>query len=312
MSEQENAIARNVVDWMRDNQSNTYHLDDYELFEAAKSKYPQYAEKLEEVGNPFSPTPTQPLVTTPKASAEADYSPAKFEGLTGFMNTADWLSEEGAPSLGVPKEFFQQAYNESMAGMLYAAANGEFKYDVDDYEPSIMGEVGQFLVGLANPVDAAMFIGLPMGGKVVGAPIANKMLTKWASKGMANGVRKKIAETPIASSIFEGIIEQGIGFGAYSAAAGAIGNASQQATKQGDYADGDGTIDNWEITKASTAAGAEGLLLGAITGGTGKGIGYKFSKWRLGDDAGLLKRASKKVLNGGRVLTKQKKMLKQI
>ena len=299
MSEQENAIARNVVDWMRDNQSSTYHLDDYELFEAAKSKYPQYAKKLEEIGNPFSPTPTKPLITTPKASTEADYSPAKFEGLTGFMNTADWLAGEDAPSLGMPKEFWQQAYNESMAGMLYATANGEFKYDPEEYEPSIMGEVGQFMVGLLNPVDAAMFIGLPMGGKVVGAPIANKMLTKWASKGMANGVRKKIADTPIASSIFEGIIEQGIGFGAYSSAAGAIGNASQQATRQGEYVDGDGTIDKWEVAKASTAAGAEGLLLGAVTGGTGKGIGYKFSKWRLGDDAGLSKRISKRVLNTG-------------
>ena len=308
MSEQENAIARNVVDWMRGNQSNTYHLNDYELFEAAKSKYPEYTEKLEEIGNPFSPDPPKTLITTPKTSADADYSPKKFETLTSAFNLADYLASEdegedpsaikSALRLGMPKEYWQEAYNESMAGMLYSAANNEFKYNPEEYETGIMGEVGQFMAGLVNPVDASMFIGLPLGGGAVGGKIALNQLTKWTAKGMANGVRKSIAGTPIARNIYNGILEQGIGFGAYSTAAGAIGSASQQATKQGAYAKGDGTIDAWSLTKDATAAGAEGLLLGAVTGGTGKGIGHKFAGWRAKTD-GTYKALSKKVLNVG-------------
>ena len=101
--------AQRVVDWMRENTSNTYHLDDYELYEAAKMQFPGMRKDLEENGNPYSSEPTMPLPTTKKSSEEADYSPKKLEGLTSFWNTADYLSEEGMPSLGVPKEFFHQA-----------------------------------------------------------------------------------------------------------------------------------------------------------------------------------------------------------
>ena len=298
-----------AVKWFRENDTASSDLNDYDVYERAKSVFPEYAKELEEAGNPFSPTPTKPLIKTPKASADADYSPKKFEGITSWFNYADFVASEdegeepsalkSALRLGVPKEFYQEAYNESMAGMLYAAANGEFKYDPEEYDEGIMGEVGQFMAGLLNPIDAAMFVGAPMGGGAIGGKIAVNQLYKWSAKGMANGVRSRIQASPIQAGIYKGILEQGVGFGAYSAAAGAIGSASQQATKQGEYADGDGTIDAWSVAKDATAAGAEGLLLGAVTGGTGKGIGHQFGKWNLAKDAGLLKRVSKKALNIG-------------
>ena len=297
-----------VVDWFKNNKPEAYGMSDYDIYEYAKTAYPSIKEELEEIGNPFSPNPPKALITTPKTSAEADYSPKKFETLTSAFNLADYLASEdegqdpsaikSALRLGMPKEYWQEAYNESMAGMLYSAANGEFKYDPEEYETGIMGEVGQFMAGLVNPIDAAMFVGAPLGGGMIGGKIASNQIQKWTAKGMANGVRKSIAGTPIARNIYNGILEQGIGFGAYSTAAGAIGSASQQATKQGAYADGDGTIDAWNLTKDATAAGAEGLLLGAVTGGTGKGIGHKFAGWRATTD-GTSKALAKKVLNVG-------------
>ena len=150
-----------VVQWYKDNQANTYGVSDYDLYERAMDDFPQIREELEEAGNPFNPAPSETIVTN-KPEEEAEYSPQKLEGLTSWMNVADSYADEGMPSLGISPEFFKKAYNESLAGMTFAAANGKFKYDVGDYDPSFMAEMGQFVAATLNPIDAALFFLAPV------------------------------------------------------------------------------------------------------------------------------------------------------
>ena len=282
-----------VVSWFRENEPGLQDRSDYDVYEYAKGAFPQYKKELEEVGNPFDPSPMQPIITE-KSEVEADYSPQKFEGLTSWMNVADSYADEGMPSLGINPEFFKKAYNESLAGMTYAIGNGKFKYDIGDYEPTMMEEVFQFVVGTLNPIDAIAFFGLPIGGAKIGTNLAQKQLAKWGTKAVADGARKKVVQNNLKSSIFEGVLQTGLGFGAYSAAAGAISSASQQATSP----ETDGKIDKWKVAKDATAAGLEGIAMGAIAGGASKGIGNRYAKWEVANKGATnLQKKTKKTLN---------------
>ena len=214
------------------------------------------------------------------------------------MNVADSYADEGIPSLGISPEFFKKAYNESLAGMTFAAANGKFKYNVGDYDPSFMAEMGQFAVATLNPIDAALFFLAPVAGAKVGTKLAQGQLAKWGTKAIADGARKKIAQAPLASSVYQGVQELGLGMATYSSAAGAISSASQQATNTGKYEGGDGKIDAWNLTKDATAAGLEGYVMGAIAGGASRGIGHRYAKWELANqNATKLQQNTKKTLN---------------
>ena len=286
-----------VVQWYKDNQANTYGVSDYDLYERAMDDFPQIREELEEAGNPFNPAPSETIVTN-KPEEEAEYSPQKLEGLTSWMNVADSYADEGMPSLGISPEFFKKAYNESLAGMTFAAANGKFKYDVGDYDPSFMAEMGQFAAATLNPIDAALFFLAPVAGAKVGTKLAQNQLRKWGTKAIADGTRKKIAQTPLASSVYQGVHELGLGFGTYATAAGAISSASQQATNTGKYEGGDGKIDAWNLTKDATAAGLEGIAMGAVAGGASRGIGHRYAKWEIANqNATKLQQNTKKTLN---------------
>ena len=282
-----------VVQWYRENQLDTRNATDYDLYERAMRDFPQIRKELEEVGNPFDPSPMQPIVTE-KSEQEADYSPAKLEGLTSMLNLADTFADEGVPSLGLSPEFFKKAYNESLAGMTYSIANGKFKYDIGDYEPSMTEEVFQFVAGTLNPIDAISFFALPMGGAKVGTSLAQKTLAKWGTQAAADGAKKKIVQNNLKSSIYEGILQTGLGFGAYSSAAGAISSASQQAVNP----ETGGKIDGWKVAKDATASGLEGIAMGAIAGGASKAIGNRYARWEVANgDATNLQKRTRKTLN---------------
>ena len=76
----------------------------------------------------------------------------------------DWKDEGFA---GISKDFFRDAYNKSMAGMLFKTVNGYDKWDVDPgYEPNWIAQAGQFAVGMLSPTDAAVMVGTGAMGKV--------------------------------------------------------------------------------------------------------------------------------------------------
>ena len=159
-------------------------MSDYDIFEYAKNRFPSEKSRFEGIDNPF---PKQQMPSPPSTKGieydEEKHSPGAWESLTGVFNLADSFAEEGKGinSLGISPEFFISTYNQSMAGMLYAIKNGKFKYDVDEYEPSIMAEVGQFAVGLLNPIDLVTFIGAPAAGSIVGRKLAQAQMKKWAT-----------------------------------------------------------------------------------------------------------------------------------
>ena len=294
-----------VVDYLKEKRPDIVKdMSDYDIFEYSKEVFPAYKENFEDVENPYDIAPnvegwdellksskqertpyTIPM-TSKKNEEDADYSPESMSFLDKALDfsTADYLAEEGG--FGMPPEFYQQAYNESMTGMAYAIKNGKFKYDVGDYKPEVLGEVGQFVVGLADPLGVASFIGAPG----IGAYATKKGLSKLAQKGIENGIKAKIG-TALASPVISGALTQGGGFAAYSAAAGAMGSASSQATDP----DGDGSIDGWKVAKDAVAHGLEGMALGTITGGTGQYIGGKFAKTKWAKSPNALKQKANKI-----------------
>ena len=112
-------------------------MSDYDIFEYARNRFPSEKHRFEGIDNPFS----KQQMPSPKSMANVEYdekkhSPGAWESFTGAFNFADSFAEEGkgVETLGISPEFFKSTYNNSMAGMLYAIKNGEFKYDVKDYE----------------------------------------------------------------------------------------------------------------------------------------------------------------------------------
>ena len=154
-----------VVDYLKEKRPDIVKdMSDYDIFEYSKEVFPAYKENFEDVENPYDIAPnvegwdellksskqertpyTIPM-TSKKNEEDADYSPESMSFLDKALDfsTADYLAEEGG--FGMPPEFYQQAYNESMTGMAYAIKNGKFKYDVGDYKPEVLGEVGQHML----------------------------------------------------------------------------------------------------------------------------------------------------------------------
>ena len=308
-----------VVDYLKERRPDIVRdMSDYDIFEYSKEVFPAYRENYEEVENPYdmewtrekalswdklvkdskgdvpsstiTHSPTT-FTTTNKSEDEADYSPEAMTFLDKALqfSASDALAEEGG--LGMPPEFYQQAYNESMAGAAYAIKNGKFKYDTEDYKPGVLGEIGQFVVGLGDPLGVfSTFVAPGYGGFVT-----KKALTKLAQKGIENGV-KRYATTGATKFIVPNpmvinALSQGAGFGVYSTAVGAMGSASQQATDP----KGDGSVDGWKVAKDAAAHGFEGIALGTIMGGTGQYIGGKFAKTKWAKSPNTLKQKANKI-----------------
>ena len=299
-----------VVDYLKEKRPDIVRdMSDYDIFEYSKEVFPAYKENFEGIENPYEIAPrvegwdellksskqerevySIPL-TTNKNQEDADYSPESMSFLDKALefSIAEAYADEGG--FGMPPEFYQQAYNESMAGMAYAIKNGKFKYDVGDYKPEVLGEVGQFLLGLGDPLGVASFIGAPG----IGSYATKKALTKLAQKGIENGIKRKIATGAttfaVPSPLVINALSQGGGFGAYATAVGAMASATEQATDP----NGDGSVDGWKVAKDAVAHGLEGIALGTITGGTGQLIGGKFAKTKWAKSPNVLKQKANKI-----------------
>ena len=276
-----------AVKFMKDNYTGNYNKSDYELFELAKEKFPEH--KFDDT-NPYSPQLKDTATTSDVESyGEANDSPGAFNDMLSAFNLNEMFAEKGIGPLGVSPEFFKKSYNESAAGLLYAAKNGKFKYDVDDYDPSVWASIGQFATGLLNPIDAAIFIGSGAVGAKVGQKVGAKVLgSEFAKKGFASGIANKVKNETASRALYNSIVEGGFGLSAYSGAAGTIGEISKQSVEMtspnmakkhfGDQAKERTEFDEWGIFKTGAAHAAAGLALGGVTGGTGNIIGRAWGK----------------------------------
>ena len=276
-----------AVQFMKDNYDGMANKSDYEILELAKETFPDY--EYEET-NPYSPQLQDTAITSDVESyGESDDSPSAFNDMLSGLNFNEVFAEQGIESLGVSPEFFKKSFNESAAGLLYAAKNGKFKYDVGDYDPSVWASIGSFATGLLNPVDAALFIGSGGVGAKAGQAIGGKLLASdFAKKGFASGIANKVKNDVGSRALYNSIVESGFGLAAYSGAAGMLGETSKQSVEItspemakkhfGQEAKERTEFDEWGIFKTGAAHAAEGLALGSVTGPTGHVIGKTWGK----------------------------------
>ena len=202
--------ANEAVSFMRNNYPENWNKSDYELYEMAQEKFPtvDFGED-----NPYSPQIGDTATTSDTPTyGEANDSPDAISNLISSFNLNEAFAEEGIPSLGISPEIFKKSFNDSTAGLAYALKNGKFKYDIGDYQPEALASVGQFITGLANPIDAALFIGSGAIGGGLGGKLGNKFLaTEWAKKGMADNAAKYIKQTTAKEALFDAAVQSGFG-----------------------------------------------------------------------------------------------------
>ena len=136
---------------------------DEEIFSLIRERHPDLGfPSYEEASFKVAP----PIQKKPKANSlqNVDIKPSWVNNwfLSGDF-IPDRFMEEGFA--GVSPEFFRESYNNSMAGMAYQAANGTAKYQVDNYDPSYIAQLGQFVAGMATPLDIATLIATGALGK---------------------------------------------------------------------------------------------------------------------------------------------------
>ena len=194
--------------------------------------------------------------------------------LTGDFIPEKW-QQEGALGGMISADFFKQAYNNSMAGMLYRTAKGQDKYlDIsEDYEPSWAAQAGQFAVGMLSPLDAITMISTGAFGKVAGVAgkaslFGGSLGKKTIEKGLLSNyaLRNKTIGTVAARSV-DGALNLGIGGGSFAATHALLQNTSQQRMENPDAP--------VNISKALKAASNEFLHAApmfAISGGVTQGL----------------------------------------
>ena len=153
-----------------------YHLQfkdktDEEVFNTVREQYPDL--KLPSYDEALQYQITQ---------HEQEQTPVD-EGLEGYKTSPEWIDSWFASGsfipesfrqegfLGTSPEFWQDAYNKSMSGLFYQTMKGLNKYTVEDYNPSLIAQAGQFAAGLLSPMDALVMLSTGALGKVAGAPI---------------------------------------------------------------------------------------------------------------------------------------------
>ena len=87
----------------------------------------------------------------------------------GFVNSLfDWtdygISETSA-------KFAKSAYNNSITGLAYQLYNGEERFDLGEYNPGVVEDIGSMILSFAMPLDiASLFVG-GYAGKALSTPL---------------------------------------------------------------------------------------------------------------------------------------------
>jgi hypothetical protein len=247
--------------------------------------------------------PIRPMGDTKDPLASAKTSPDDIKGLAGIAASigttglSGWMAEylpEGldlpGESFDISPEFFQQSYNNSLAGQLYQSIYGEPAYKVEDYDPSWVSEAGQFMVGMFNVPEAAAFMtGSRLG--LWGARNAAGALHKYSMLGVnASAKTKALSSRAMSTAMVESGLETGIALGTLGAAHSSASSAAQQRVDP----EGDGTISIRKTMMDGAKGFAESFLIGAPAGAVAKGfLGSKYAMAKLASDDKTLDMATK-------------------
>ena len=130
---------------------------------------------------------------------DADKAPAKSkrkrDSSPSYMNAfAEWfdygINEQSA-------DWMKAAYNNSLTGMTEQLMKGEQRYDLNDYDPNIIADIGSMALSFLMPLDLLTF---GAGGKFVGQPLA-KMATAGMKSRAGAKFGKRALDTMIPAAI---------------------------------------------------------------------------------------------------------------
>ena len=251
---------------------------DEQIINLIRERYPQ--QNIPTYDEALQTDTSYSLTEKPSGYKEGSLSAEKTDPgyIDSWFLTGDFIPEkwqqEGALGGMISADFFKQAYNNSMAGMLYRTAKGQDKYDVsEDYEPSWAAQAGQFAVGMLSPLDAITMISTGAFGKVAGVAgkaslFGGSIGKKTIEKGLLSNyaLRNKTIGTVAARSV-DGALNLGIGGGSFAATHALLQNTSQQRMENPDAP--------VNISKALKAASNEFLHAApmfAISGGVTQGL----------------------------------------
>ena len=146
----------------------------------------------------------------------------------------------------------RKGYNDSIQGMSYEMATGNKRFDISDYDPGVINDLGAGVASFFAPLDfATTVIGGGLGGAATKALVRKYVFKKLVKNG---ALKTTAGRAAIKASEFAATSGSGAGaLGLYSGAADTI---QQKIT--------DGTIDVGKVVKTS----AKGALLGGMTGFT--------------------------------------------
>ena len=158
-------------------------------------------------------------------------------------------------------DFIKQGYNNSITGMARELAIGKKPFDIEEYDPNVLEDIGSGVVSLFMPAD---LITMVAGGGVGGFAVRS------AAKRAGTMATKQLLRSGISKNTTRAIVDGGVqrvvggatGFAGYSGLASALNQQIQ-----------DSEIDYKEVLSEST----KGALLGAVTGGIGARAKFKGS-----------------------------------
>ena len=169
----------------------------------------------------------------------------------------EYKPEDGTGIIDALGKVWKDGYNRSLQGMSEAiATNKDQVYDLGNYHPGLIADLGAGIASFFMPLDfATTVLGGGIGGfatkGVARKLIYRKLLKNRASKDVANKAALK-------ASAFQQKLASKAGGGA-----GALGLYSGAGEALNEYLS-DGTISPGKVVKA----GAKGVVLGGMTGGT--------------------------------------------
>jgi len=181
-----------------------------------------------------------------KQSTGKDYTPKVDDG---FLD--EWLPD-----------WIKKGYNESITGMARQVVTGEKRFDLDKYDPGVLGDIGSAIAGFLMPADLAATVaggGIGSVATRTAAKVGLKRAINMGSKRLINlGTKKEIADKVMEQGAKNLISGASVQAGALSTYTG-LNTALKQQIEDNEV--------NWKTVLTDSAkSGLAGAVGGAMFG----------------------------------------------
>jgi hypothetical protein len=149
--------------------------------------------------------------------------------------------------------------------MAQQLATGEAPFDLEHYNPGVLGDIGAGVISFFMPADIALFA----AGGGIGGQAAKKAGKLALRQMMRAGVKKEFAEDVLQKGISTLAGKAGVAAGAGAVALGTYSGIADAMAQEIN----DNNIDFGQVIEAA----GKGAVLGAVTGGVGGRAAYKGS-----------------------------------